>query len=284
MIERSMLEKAEEAVRAALPGVRPRTACLLGSGWGSAIGDLVVRERLAYDRIPGLGAAAVEGHSGELLLAEHGGGELLVFAGRRHFYEGGGWTPVAVPVHITRALGANALLVTNAAGGIRPDLEPGDLVVVDDHINLMGGSPLIGPDDGTWGTRFPDMSCPYDRGLRELWVETARDAGEPVKHGVYAAVHGPAYETRAEIQALARLGADLVGMSTVPEVLLAHAAGVRVLGLSLITNTTGARPDGSRLSHDEVVAAAREAEPRLRGLLPAWLMRLHGPTAEGDAT
>lgn len=274
MTDHDMVSRAEKTVRAAFPGAAPDVALLLGSGWGPAVEGLAVRNRLPYSDIPGLGAPQVKGHDGELLWARHADTELIVFVGRRHFYEGAGWTPVALPVHLSRTLGATRLVVTNASGGIRANLAPGDLVLIEDHINLMGSSPLIGPHHSDWGPRFPDMSCPYDPTLRRALEEAARQLGETITRGTYAAVHGPAYETRAEIRALECLGADLVGMSTVPEVLLAHAAGLRVLGLSLVTNIAGPRAHDNRLKHDDVVAAGRAATPRLRRLIEGFLEQI----------
>jgi purine-nucleoside phosphorylase len=177
------------------------------------------------------------------------------------------------PVALALELNATALLLTNAAGGIRDDLRPGTLMIVDDHINAMGAGPLTGPHHPLFGARFPDQTCVYDAQLRALLDRTAAEGtdGPAPAHGVYAAVAGPAYETPAEIEALRRLGADAVGMSTVPEATVAHAAGLRVCAVSLIANVAAGRPGAGLLAHDEVLAQTRAAAPRMRRVIEAFL-------------
>jgi purine-nucleoside phosphorylase len=249
--------EAVDRVRDAWPDFRPRVGMILGSGWGGVVKGFVVEDRIDYAAIPGLGAAGVAGHRGQLLRAHAGALDVMIFQGRRHWYEGEGWDPVAVPVYVLRALGASALLLTNAAGGIREGFRPGDLMILDDHINLLGRNPLIGPVQ-PGETRFPDMSRPYDPALQELTGRLALEERVRVVRGVYCAVLGPSYETRAEIGMLRRLGADAVGMSTVPEVLVARASGVRVLGISLISNPAADLSTGP-LDHAEVIAAGDAA-------------------------
>jgi inosine/guanosine/xanthosine phosphorylase family protein len=267
------LHAALDFVRARIPHARPVGAAILGSGWGCAAEAFVIREVIAYAAIPGMGAgAAVNGHVGRLLWADLDGAEFLIADGRRHLYEGLGWEPVAIPVFLARQLGATFMVLTNASGGIRSDLSAGSIMVVDDHINLMGAHPLAGPHDPVWGARFPDMTHVYDPALRGHADRTARDLSIAIRHGVYAAVSGPAYETPAEVRALAALGADAVGMSTVPEAILAHAAGLRVGAFSLIANAA-AVPSGAPLDHAGILAQAHAQEPTLRRLLAAFLAR-----------
>jgi purine-nucleoside phosphorylase len=253
-----------ESVRAAMPGLRPHLVLVLGSGWRDVGAGFRTLATLNYADLPGMGVPQVAGHAGQLVRAEFEGMELLIFVGRRHWYEGAGWMPVALPVALARALGAKIMVLTNSAGGIRPGLAAGTLMIIDDHINAMGGNPLIGPHDAMWGPRFPDMSRVYDPALRERLDQAAQRAHVGVSHGVYAAVSGPAYETPAEVNALRRLGADAVGMSTVPEAVLAHAAGLRVAGLSCITNAAGAL---HTVSHQEVLVQAAAAVPAMRAVL-----------------
>lgn len=252
----AILKEARDAIAQALGPIRPSAAFVLGSGWGAIDNLAATRRLLPYSQIPGLGTAHVPGHAGELLLMEASGQPILIFSGRHHWYEGLGWEPVAIPVYCCAALAIPSLLLTNAAGGIRPDLQPGSFMIVQDHINAMGVSPLTGPVIPTFGPRFPDQSAVYDPLLQTLLEEALRSHGETTSHGVYAAVSGPAYETPAEVRALRTAGADAVGMSTVPEATLANAAGLRVAALSFITNTAAGLAAG-RLSHDEVVSRTR---------------------------
>ncbi|MDD4735340.1 MAG: purine-nucleoside phosphorylase [Kiritimatiellae bacterium] len=264
------LDNALQAVRKRWPEARPACGLILGSGWSDVAEAFTIRDTMPYTDIPGLGATGVVGHAGRLALAEYAGKETLIFQGRRHWYEGVGWTPIAIPVYLLKQLGASMLLVTNAAGGIREDLPPGTLMALDDHINFLGSHPLIGAHDPVWGPRFPDQTFIYKPELRAAMDRAAKAAEVPLKHGVYLAASGPTYETPAEIQFYKRIGADAVGMSTVPEALLANAAGLRVAGLSCITNFAAgilAQP----LSHEEVTEATKEAMPRMKSfVLKFW--------------
>jgi purine-nucleoside phosphorylase len=197
---------------------------------------------------------------------------VLVQSGRYHFYEGHPTEVVAAPVRVAAALGIEALVLTNAAGGVRFDLEPGDLVLVSDHLNLMGRSPLVGPAR-TGEVRFPDMGAPYDPEFRRLAVEVARERGVALAEGIYAGMLGPAYETAAEVRMLAGLGADVVGMSTVPEVLVARARGIRCVAFSVVTNKATGLAVGA-VTHDEVVAVGRGAGERLAGVLEVLVPRI----------
>jgi len=256
-------------LRSELP-VRPRVAVVLGSGLGGLVDQLDAATAVAFREVPGFPAASVEGHAGKFVVGRLHGTAVLLQSGRYHLYEGHAPEVVAAPVRVMAELGVRTLVITNAAGGVRANLEAGDLVLLEDHINLTARSPLVGPvPQGE--ERFPDMSAPYDPELRLLAVEAAAELGVPLESGVYAGVLGPSYETAAEVRMLAKLGADVVGMSTVLEVIAARARGLRCLAFSVVTNkATGL--GGGALSHAEVVEVGRKAGARLaellRGLVP----------------
>ncbi|MQA89932.1 MAG: purine-nucleoside phosphorylase [Gemmatimonas sp.] len=250
----------------------PRTVLVLGSGLGSIEAEIQDAVRISYDQIPGFPPSTVAGHAGALIVGIHSGVEVAVLSGRFHLYEGAAPGDVALPMRALAALGAKDLVVTNAAGGIRPGMAPGDLMLMADHLNLTFRNPLIGGVAGT-EDRFPDMSDPYDAEFRRIALRTADELGIGLVQGVYAAVLGPSYETPAEIRMLARMGADAVGMSTVPEVMVAQALGMRVLGISCITNVA-ASVGGTKLSHDEVLAVGAGASSHLARLLRVLLPRI----------
>jgi purine-nucleoside phosphorylase len=265
------VQDAAAALRSKLPFL-PRLAVVLGSGLGQLVDELADGTSVAFHDLPGLPPAGVPGHEGRFVCGRLGGAAVLFQCGRYHFYEGHAADVVGAPVRVLAALGVEILVLTNAAGGIRPALEPGDLVLLEDHINLMSRSPLLGPVQAG-EQRFPDMSAPYDPVLQRIALATADELDLPLARGTYAGVLGPAYETAAEVRMLGRLGADLVGMSTVPEVLVARARGVRCLGFSVVTNkATGL--GGGGLSHEEVVAVGRSAGARLAQLLTLMIPRL----------
>ena len=266
MIYAAKLDAAADAVHAAFPNAMPSCGLILGSGWGEVVASFNVLGELPYAQIPGLGKTGVIGHAGKLLWAECAGIQTLIFQGRRHFYEGEGWTPVAIPPFILESFDVRTAILSNAAGGIRPDLKPGMLMILRDHINLVGSNPLIGPHDSTWGTRFPDQSRVYDSGLRHLIHRAGATARVPMAEGVYLAGTGPCYETPAEIRMYKTLGADAVGMSTVPEALLLSAAGIRVGAISCITNLA-AGIGSAPLSHEEVTAATKLAMPVMTSVI-----------------
>lgn len=252
----------------------PELALVLGSGWGEALeGSLEVRAHFPYADIPGFPVSTVAGHAGELQLGGLGPLSLWCLRGRFHFYEGYPMALLGFPVRVLARLGVRTLLLTNAAGGIREDLEPGSLMLIEDHLNLMGDHPLRGPNREADGPRFPDMTRAWDPLLRTRIREAAESARVPLSSGIYAAMPGPSFETPAEIRALRILGADAVGMSTVPECLVARHCGLRVAGLSCITNAA-AHPGGQELTHRDVAETASRSRTRIRALLEAALPRL----------
>ena len=261
-----LLNKSFQAVQKALPGARPAGGLILGTGWGAVTEAFTVRRALAYRDIPGLGNPTVAGHSGQLLWGELAGLETFIFQGRRHWYEGAGWEPVAVPIFLLKKFKATIVVLTNAAGSLRPEWKPGTLMVIDDHINAINAHPLIGPHDPFWGERFPDQSQVYDSTLRVLMDCAGRQLSKPLTHGIYLGVSGPSYETPAEVRAFRSWGADAVGSSTVPEAILANAAGLRVAGLSCITNpAAGIGKDP--LAHDDIHTAAINASVDMKTLI-----------------
>ncbi len=260
------LNLAFKTVKERWPKAKPTHGMILGSGWSDVAEAFEIKEILPYGEIPGLGATGVVGHAGRLVWGVSAGLETFVFQGRRHWYEGEGWTPIALPVFLLKQFGVSTVLLTNAAGGIRKDLKPGDLMVMDDHINMMAANPLLGPHNPAWGPRFPDQSSAYQPALRALLDQAGKACGLQLAHGVYLAGSGPSYETPAEIRAWRTLGADAVGMSTVPEALLANAAGLKVAGLSCITNyAAGISPHA--LSHEEVTATTQMAMANMKKLI-----------------
>jgi len=266
-IDQSILDAAEAAVRVAWPDTSPSCGLILGSGWGQAVADLT-GEELDYTDIPGLGSTGVMGHAGKLRRAHINGMELFIFQGRRHWYEGEGWTPVILPAYLLQAFGAKILLLTNAAGGINPSLPPGSLMVIEDHINMLGSNPLIGPHNPKLGTRFPDQSEVYDKALRRRLMNAGADAA-----GTYIATMGPTFETPAEIKLFTTMGADAVGMSTVPEATVANALGIRVAGLSCICNwAAGISP--VKLTHEDVNETAAKTMPRMKKIIETFLTEL----------
>lgn len=254
-------------------GARPSVAIILGTGLGGLAEEIAVEAAIPYDEIPGFPLSTVESHVGRLLLGRLGGRPVVAMQGRFHRYEGYALGQVTFPVRVLHALGADTLIVSNACGGMHPLWSPGDLMLIADHINLLGENPLVGPNDDRLGPRFPDMSAAYDPGLRALARAAALELGITLREGVYVAVAGPNLETRAEYRMLRSLGADVVGMSTVPEVIVANHEGMRVLGLSIITDQC--LPDALEpASIDRIIATARGAEPSLRRLVAGVVERL----------
>ena len=251
----------------------PEVAVILGTGLGELGAAIAVERTIAYTDVPGFPLSTVESHTGRLLLGTLGGKRVAALQGRFHRYEGYALQEVTFPVRVLRALGADTLVVSNACGGMRPDWAAGDLVLLADHINLLGDNPLVGRNDETLGPRFPDMSEPYDGALRALARAVAHDRGITLREGVYVAVMGPSLETRAEYRMLTALGADVVGMSTVPEVIVARHASMRVLGVSIITDLC--LPDSIEpATLERILDVARRAEPHLTALVTGVLERM----------
>ena len=264
---------AADHLRARIGSI-PSVSVVLGSGLGVIEAELSGAVVVPFAEVPGYPTPGVEGHAGRYVVGRLGGVDVLLQCGRFHCYEGHPPEVVAAPVRVAAALGVRVVVFTNAAGAIRGTLEPGDLVLLEDHLNLMFGSPLSGPVH-PGETRFPDMSCPYDAVLSRLALDAAIESGSSLQEGTYAAVLGPAYETPAEVRMLARLGADVVGMSTVPEVLVARSLGIRCLAFSVVTNKAAGLGQGA-LSHQEVIQGGRRAGVRLARLLTCLLPRVAG--------
>ena len=269
----SRLRKAADALEKRLPET-PRVAVTLGSGLSAAFGIPDGGVQIPCGEIPGFPVPTVVGHAGEFWAGRIGETPVLVQRGRAHYYEGLSLEDVTFATRLFALIGAKTLVVTNASGAINPDFRAGDLVLISDHINMLGANPLRGPNLEELGPRFPDMSASYTPKLRELAKEVAGGLGIEVKEGVYVAALGPSYETPAEIRAFGVMGADLVGMSTVPEVIAAAHAGMEVIGLSIATNlAAGVNPEAT-LDHEEVIETTRWKGEEVRRLLLALLARL----------
>lgn len=255
--------------------ILPQVGLILGSGLGS-LADGVEGVRMDGRDIPGWPVASVAGHAGRLLLGELEGQTVFVMQGRAHYYEGYPMPRLGLPIRVMQRLGVEILIVTNAAGAVHPDFAPGDLMLITDHLNLIGmsgHSPLLGPNLDEFGPRFPDMSQTYDRELRDLARQAAASLKLPLREGIYACLGGPSFETPADLRFLRSAGVDAVGMSTVPEVTVARHGGIRVLGISGISNK--ANLDGSTATtHEEVLAAGERIVPRLSELIREVLRRL----------
>ncbi|MBN1137825.1 MAG: purine-nucleoside phosphorylase [Anaerolineae bacterium] len=259
---------------------RPQVGLVLGSGLNPLADDVQAAEPIPYHDIPHFPQPTVEGHVGRLLLGQLAGAAVMVMQGRVHFYEGYPMQQVVFPIRVMQVLGIETLIVTNAAGGLNPAFRAGELMLIADHINLMGMAglnPLLGPNDPELGPRFPDMSQAYDPELRRLAHQVAREGNIPLHEGVYIGLGGPSFETPADIRFLRLIGADAVGMSTVPEVTVARHGGLRVLGVSGISNVLHAEAQpGQATSHEEVLLAGQQIVPRLMALILGVLARLAG--------
>jgi purine-nucleoside phosphorylase len=254
-------------------GLAPTIAIVLGTGLGGLAAAIDVEASIPYAEIPGFPLSTVEGHAGRLLLGTLAGKKVVAMQGRFHRYEGYTLQQITFPVRVLRALGAQTLIVSNACGGMNPWWQAGDLMLIGDHINFLGDNPLIGANDDRLGTRFPDMSAPYDETLRGLARAVASEQRTVLREGVYVAVTGPNLETRAEYRMLRALGADVVGMSTVPEVIVALHSGMKVLGLSIITDQC--LPDALEPADlATIMASAARAEPKLTALVCGVLERM----------
>ena len=266
------VREAADVVRTRL-GAVPEVAVVLGSGLGDFASGLQGSTSIPYGEIPHWPASAIVGHAGTLVGGALNGRRVAALSGRAHYYEGHSLQTVTFTTRVLGLLGVRTLILTNAAGGINLGFKPGTLMVIDDHLNLLGSNPLVGANDDRFGTRFPDMTEVYSRRLRQIADDSARACGVGVAHGVYAALHGPSYETPAEIRYLRTIGADAVGMSTVPEAIVARHMGMDVLGLSCITNpAAGVLPQP--LDHAEVMEVARRVRAEFSALLEAIIERV----------
>ncbi len=267
------IQRAVDAVRGVTDLV-PDVALVLGTGLGGLAREIDGNAEVGYRDIPGFPLSTVETHAGRLLLGSLGGRSVVAMQGRFHRYEGYSMQQITFPVRVMGGLGAKSLVVSNACGGMHPLWSAGDLVLLADHINLLGDNPLIGRNDDTLGPRFPDMSAPYDPELRGLARAVARDCKITLREGVYVAVPGPNLETPAEYRFLRLIGADIVGMSTVPEVIVAVHAGMKVLGISIITDEC--LPDALEPADiDKIISTAQRAEPNLTTLVTGVLQRMN---------
>ncbi|MGQ0637260.1 MAG: purine-nucleoside phosphorylase [Planctomycetaceae bacterium] len=269
---RSQIDDARRAI-AARWQARPRVGLILGTGLGGLAAQIEQPTTIPYEGIPHFSASTVASHAGQLVCGQIKGVATVAMEGRFHYYEGYSMQQVTFPVRVMRALGAEILIITNAAGGMNPHYDLADLVVIEDHINLMGENPLRGPNDDELGPRFPDMSQPYDKKLIALARRAALELGLTCQQGVFVAVAGPNLETRAEYRMLRGLGADLVGMSTVPEVIVAVHAGLKVLGFSIVTDIC--LPDALEpVAIEKILDTAARGGERLARLIPRVLERL----------
>lgn len=263
--------EASEYIQERIQG-KPQVALVLGSGLGSFVDSIEDQVIVPYQDIPHFVATSIEGHKGQIVAGRIDKVNIIALQGRFHYYEGYHMSQVVLPVRVTAALGAHTCLITNAAGGVNLDFKPGDLMIIEDHINLMGMNPLMGKESALFGPRFPDMSETYCRKSIQLLKEIAASENIDIQQGVYAANIGPTYETPAEVRMLRTLGADAVGMSTVPESIAAHHLGMRVVGVSCITNMA-AGIDNEKLSHDDVKATAGRVVNDFSLLLEEFIKR-----------
>ena len=259
------MEKTVDYIKSKIGDFKPEIAIVLGSGLGE-LADEYCEIKLAYSEIPGFPVSTVKGHNRNLVFAKVNGKNVMMMQGRFHFYEGHSMQTVTYPIKIMKKLGVETILITNAAGGVNPYFKPSSLMIIKDHINFMGTNPLIGPNDDTLGERFPDMSEVYTKSLREIAHTCSKNLNIPVEEGIYIALTGPTYETPAEVNMVRTLGADAVGMSTVPEAIVASYLKMKVLGISCICNSAaGISTVG--LSHKEVLEAAEKAKTNFKKLV-----------------
>ncbi len=273
LVPDTLYERAEHAARTirARWNEDARLALVLGSGLGAFADDIEDATSLPYTELPGFARSTVEGHAGRLVLGKVEGMPVVAMQGRFHYYEGYTFDEVTFPIRVLGLLGIKSIILTNAAGGMSNGFTQGSLMVISDHLNLIGANPLHGPNDERFGPRFPDMTEVYDRDYQDVMIKEARRLGHELRRGVYAALSGPSYETPAEIRMLRALGADAVGMSTVPEAIIARHMGIKVLGLSCITNLA-AGILGTQINHAEVIETGERVRSTftelLRGVIP----------------
>jgi purine-nucleoside phosphorylase len=271
-------ERVEEAARfvsAKCGSRKPRVAMVLGSGLGGVADAVEEPVEIAYDEIPYFPVSTVEGHAGKLIIGSLGGIDVLLMKGRFHYYEGYSMQEITLPVRVFSILGIQSLILTNAAGGAAPHLTPGTLMLINDHINLMGDNPLYGPNEDRFGVRFPDMTNIYTPAYIEIARNAAAEMNLPLAEGVYLALRGPSYETPAEVRMFAGLGGDALGMSTVPEAIVARHSGMKILAFSCITNVA-AGMSGEEIHHGEVMDVGNRAGKQLAELIVKIIPRLVG--------
>jgi len=267
--------KVAQSIRSSIGSVQPRIALVLGSGL-STVADIIEQPVIiAYEKLEGFPRSTVPGHTGQLLIGNINGIGVVCMQGRHHAYEGHAPAALALPIRCLNALGCHTVILTNAAGSLRTDLQAGELMVIGDHINWAGVNPLIGPNDDSIGPRFVDMSGAWCADLRGRIHQVAHEQAIDLREGVYLMARGPNFETPAEVRAMAILGGDAVGMSTVPECLVARHCGMRVLGLSLISNLGAGLAEKQTLDHEETLATGAEASSRIGRLLNAFLRTLN---------
>ncbi|MDX6614802.1 MAG: purine-nucleoside phosphorylase [Blastocatellia bacterium] len=266
------VEQAAEVIRSR-SDIQPRIALVLGSGLGAFADELQDKVAVPYDQIAGFARSTVEGHAGQLVIGKSGGVPVVAMQGRFHYYEGYSLEQVVFPIRTFSSLGVQTVVLTNAAGGINIQLDKGALMVISDHLNLMGASPLRGPHDQRFGARFPDMTEVYARDLQEMVVAEAHGIGLEMRRGIYAALSGPSYETPAEIRMLRTLGADAVGMSTVPEAIVARQMGMQVLGISCITNLASGVAD-QLIDHSDVMETGAQVRVAFTKLLRRVIQKI----------
>ncbi len=259
------MNKTIDFLNGKIGSFRPKIGVILGSGLGE-LADEYCDISVPYSEIPGFITSTVKGHKGRLVFADIAGKPVVMMQGRNHFYEGHSMSDITYPVKIMKKLGVDVLILTNAAGAVNESYKPADLMLLKDHINCMGSNPLIGPNDDSMGERFPDMSEIYKKDLRELVKRCAENLNIDLKEGVYLANTGPSYETPAEIHMARLLGADAIGMSTVPEAIVANYCGMKVIGISCISNAASS-DNGDKLSHSEVIETTNKAKAKFKSLI-----------------
>lgn len=268
-------EHAARTIRSRAPADEARIALILGSGLGAFANEFESATAIPYDEIPGFAVSTAEGHAGQLVIGKVDQVPVIAMQGRVHYYEGYSLEQVTFPIRVFKLLGVKTLVLTNAAGGIDAELSQGALMIISDHLNLMGDNPLLGSNDERFGPRFPDMTEVYSRELQEHVVDVARELGIEVRRGIYAALAGPSYETPAEIHMLRTFGADAVGMSTVPEAIVARHMGIKVLGVSCITNLAAGISD-EPINHEEVIETGHRVRETFAQLLRRVIVSMPG--------
>ncbi len=276
-----MLDKLNEAKRFLISkfGTFPKTVVVMGSGMSSVLSEIEVEAEIGLGDIPHVPGVGVEGHSGRVIVGRLGGSRIAVSQGRIHFYEGHSMATVVFPFRAMGLAGADTFLLTNAAGGLRAEIPPKSLLLISDHLNLMGSNPLHGPNIAELGPRFPDMSYVYDPEIRSLFQDAAKKIGVPLLQGIYVGLQGPAYETPAEVRLYRQLGGDVVGMSTVPEAMALRHMGKRVAGISCVTNSA-AGVSNELLTHAEVLENAKQVHSSLARLLKEVIVSLEHTNAK----